>query len=356
MMLDDLIDRGLRGENRGLNSGLVGMNPYHYGVQQGKIYLIGADSGVGKTTLMDFMLLTAIKNAEMLGIPYVIDYFTLEISMREKLAKWLGLMLGLRNPDDPQLRLSSNKILSRVALENRMNEYQTAKVKEYVPSVEAMMQKIRFHDSDVVFNPVSFRNIMRERIMENGTLGKKVLDAEKNVFQYTDYKPHDPRTRIITLIDHIGLTETIRDKTLKQCIDSVSTTAVKMRNIANSTFMICQQFTTDLQESMRSGRNNNPLVPQRMDFGDSRYTYRDADVVFGMVDPIQHGIMNLNGLDLAKCHKLFRRLYLMKNRYGEAGKYVDLLLDPIGWFYNIPRDMDKSEIYHSADGFKLIDI
>ncbi len=58
MNLIDRIEDGLAGKYSGLNNGFDRINNYIFGIQKKTYYLIGGNSGVGKSTFLDFILLS----------------------------------------------------------------------------------------------------------------------------------------------------------------------------------------------------------------------------------------------------------------------------------------------------------
>ena len=90
------VQRGRLGHNRGLENGLIRINNSIYGTHQGRYYLIGADSGVGKTTVSDFMfVLKAWQSAKKLGRRIKIFYCSFEISKLAKQARWCSHFIFL---------------------------------------------------------------------------------------------------------------------------------------------------------------------------------------------------------------------------------------------------------------------
>src|SRR5688572_23651241 len=88
------VEKGMKGLSSGMGNGLDRINNYLYGTHRGRYYLVGADSGVGKTTLADFMYVIHLWLACRLhGIPYKGVYLSFEISKREKIARWVSTFI-----------------------------------------------------------------------------------------------------------------------------------------------------------------------------------------------------------------------------------------------------------------------
>lgn len=93
MTFEDRIKEGLEGKYQGLSNGLDRINKYIFGIQRGCYYLLGGLSGSAKTTLVDFMLINAIQDAESKNIPINIFYYSLEIDEFTKKANWLSVII-----------------------------------------------------------------------------------------------------------------------------------------------------------------------------------------------------------------------------------------------------------------------
>jgi len=70
-----------------------------------------------------------------------------------------------------------------------------------------------------------------------------------------------------------------------------------------------------------------------------------ADLVFGLVKPIQYNLKTFMGYSMEDIGQYFIALYLMKNRYGPADRMIPLFMNPIsGMFYDMPLDPMSSGI------------
>ena len=117
---------------------------------------------------------------------------------------------------------------------------------------------------------------------------------------------------------------------MKQTMDLWSKYIVTLRNIFGLTFIGIQQFNTEMTTYHRMNKKGDGLIaPQRIDFGDSRYTFRDANVVWGLVKPSIYDIDTYNGYDIKKLKDYFVMMHLMKNRHGAFHKALPIFLNPI---------------------------
>src|SRR4051812_30720124 len=80
------LKRGMDGKNLGLGNGLKLVNRYIHGTHKARYYLIGAESGGGKTTIGDFMyVINAWLEAKRTGRKLKIFYLSFEIGKTDKL-------------------------------------------------------------------------------------------------------------------------------------------------------------------------------------------------------------------------------------------------------------------------------
>jgi hypothetical protein len=104
------VQSGLKGLNQGYSGGLGRLDKLIKKVQKGRYYLIGADSGCFKTTLVDFYFVLCVwLDAQRLGKKIKIFYVSLEIGLVEKKAKWCAFYIGWKY----NINISSDCILGR---------------------------------------------------------------------------------------------------------------------------------------------------------------------------------------------------------------------------------------------------
>jgi len=148
-------------------------------------------------------------------------------------------------------------------------------------------------------------------------------------------------TFTMLIIDHLAKVGPESNLRLKELMDRLSWYFVILRNRFNCTIVALQQFSVDLQNAKREkalsaqpSRQALMIAPQRLDFGDSKTTYRDADVVIGMVKPTGFDIDTYLGYDLSPPDQgglggFFAAMYLMKNRQGQGDKMFPLFINPV---------------------------
>lgn len=342
------VNRGMAGRNIGLRNGLEHINKYIHGTHQARYYLIGADSGVGKTSIADFMfVLKAWEDAKRQNRAIKILYCSFEISKTDKTARWVAhyvfMKFGVRLPSDYILGRIEGKMLSR--------EHHAMVIQAHAV-VKEMMKDIVFV-GDIIHPTKIFEDIIEGHYEKAGTVIRaKLTDEQKKKHKkgfVTGYQANDPDAIFLVLIDTLNLTGAEQGLDTKHIMDRMSKYAIVLRNMFHATLVFIQQFSTDMVSWHRSNKKNvDAIAPQRIDFGDSKATYRDADVVLGGTKPSTLDFENFKGymilskdnLDgLAPLGDYFIAWYLMKNRYGAANRCFPIFLDPIaGCVYDLPLE------------------
>jgi hypothetical protein len=147
--------------------------------------------------------------------------------------------------------------------------------------------------------------------------------------------------------------------TLKGAMDKLSRYFVILRNQFNCTVIAIQQFSTDLMAAKREkalsatgSKQSVMIAPQRLDFGDSKTTFRDADVVIGLVKPSDFELSEFQGYDLSPTKQgglggYFLVMYLMKHRQGPSDKKFAIFINYVaGMCYDLPQELDSIQPWY----------
>lgn len=240
MTFKERIREGLSGKYQGLNNGFKRINKYIFGIQRGCYTLIGGLSGAAKTTLVDFMLINAIQDAESKNIPINIFYYSLEIDEFSKKANWLSVLIYNKY----------NIIISPETIKGLGDFRLSTDEQELVDSEYIELEK--------VWNKI---NWIWESTNPTG-IYKSAWDfmSKRGKFEYQDYinefgKPqkriskyinNNPDEYNIIVGDHLTLLSIERNFTLKENIDKLSEYNVKLRNLFGMTLIWLQQFNDGL--------------------------------------------------------------------------------------------------------------
>jgi replicative DNA helicase len=345
------VQRGREGLNEGMDNGLKRINTYIHGTHRGRYILIGADSGVGKTTLADFMYVYSLwRAAKRAGIRLYVKYFSFEISATEKKAKWVAQWIRAVYRED----LPTDYIMGRIA-GMRLEDRHMKMVMRAYAIVEEVLKDVTI--IDYLLHPTGMLNrVIEEHFEKIGTVIRDTPKEGKKKGMIKAYRPKDPTAMTVVITDHLALINgEAGAMNTKAAMDRWSLYSVQLRNIFRCTLVQIQQFSTSMMSAYREQKRTEvAIAPQRLDFGDSTYTYRDADLVFGLVKPIQYNLPVFHGYNLEQLGPYFVAMYLMKNRYGPADRMLPLFMNPIsGMFYDIPSP--HSDLSHFDTQAKYLD-
>lgn len=322
------IDRGMQGQNYGLPTRVPLIDKYTYGTHMGRYYLIGADSSVGKTTVTDFMyVLNAYQYAKQRGRKLHLFYYSFEISKEQKMLRWISyyvyILYGISIPADYIDGKIEGMVLSQEHL--KMVQYATVYVEE-------MMNNIIFVE-DPVHPTKIFSDLIEHHFEKIGKVIRNKPQGDRKKGTIIGWEPDDPQAITLVAIDHMALLALEQGFDTKQTMDLMSKYFVALRNLFNLTAVAVQQFNTDMTSYHRMMKKGDGLIaPQRIDFGDSRYTFRDADVVFGLIKPAIYDVDAYCGYNIKELKGYFVAAHLMKNRSGAAGRMLPLFLNPIAGY------------------------
>lgn len=337
------LKRGMQGHNVGLDNGLTNINKYIYGTHKGRYYLIGAESGVGKTTISDFMfVLKAWESSKKLGRKIKIFYFSFEIGKIEKLYRWVSYFIFIKY----KIQLPSDYLQGRIAGKTVTKEHSEMILYAY-SIIKEMLKDVTIVEDTLTPTKI-FNAMIDEHFSKHGTIERAAVSAEdikkKKKGSLKGYTENDSDLTTIIMIDHLALTEGERGMDTKMVMDTMSKYCIVLRNMFHATPVIIQQFSTDMMSAYRGAfgkKTEATIAPSRLDFGDSKATYRDADVVIGGTKP-QKEMSQFCGYNMKHPEDdglgdYFIASYLMKNRYGPANRMLPLFLDPVvGIPYDLP--------------------
>ena len=344
--------RGQQGLGIGVLTPLKEHDKYLFGIQPATYYLIGAESGAGKTTFADFLFFLSLyytcKNSK---IPLKIHYYSYEINKKRKRQRLVSYLLY----EYYKVRISVNDLSGKSRRKFTKEELQ--QIISVNEEVKSFMSNIIFHDEPL--NPTGVYKDMMAFAKQNGKFeeeeyekvslkpdGSQSIKKEKRIVGYT---PNDPNLMVVVITDHVALSETERGFDTKKTIDKHSEYGVYLRNRCGYTWVDIQQFNTELTSAYRKAENEHSIAPQRLDFGDSKYTYRNADIVIGLINPILYEVSKICGYLVPKLNGKLIVSYIMKNRDGEASQRIPMLIDPVPCRFielkreNVLREMSDTD-------------
>lgn len=341
----EIVD-GMDGKNSGIPMGFNRLN-HHVSIRKGVYYLLGGNTGTGKTALLDdaFVLnpidyLLKNKNS---GIDLEIIYNSMERRKNFKLAKWISRRIFL----DTGKIIPINRIMGWVQKEYRLTGEEKMLIDQYEEYIDFLMTKI--HIISGPQNPTGIRKYVDDFAKKNG----EIDDSDK---YNPTYKPHKDNLIVEVITDHIGLTKGEKDYPKgKSAIDKSSQDKQRMRDLYEFSPIDVSQFNRAISNPMRI--KNGDVMPNLEDFKETSETQENADVVLALFDPMRYKVADPNGYDLEKLrdqfgYKKYKSLHILKNSYGGEDISIGLAFQgAIGLF----KEMPKRDVITESDYNSIID-
>ena len=327
-LLYEKIDRGRKGKNIGLKTGIPKMDNYTGGIQPVYTLIFGV-SGSGKSAYALYSYIyRPLKDYPDKNIK--LCYFSLELSTELLLAKLLCLYIFEEyGKIIPFTRLMSwSNILDD-------EDYQ------YVISgrkwLESIDSKLIIYDSALTSK--FFYSKVKGLLEENGKFHPSV-DGRRTL-----YTKNDPEQIIIVVVDHLNLTTPIEGRSKKEEIDLVSKYAVTLRNQCNISFVMLMQ---ENRNSSSMDRRKAELTEcSSEDISDTSAPFQDSEVCIGIYYPLKFKlkthkefpiIIDSGSSDFDGLRGRYRSLQLIKNRQGESEKAVPVnFFGEIGYWNQFPK-------------------
>lgn len=357
------VKKGKEGKNLGVPISLWNIDRYLHGVQRSRYYLIGADSGVGKTTLANFVFLLELwRKAKETGKQFRALYYSFEIAGEEQIAGWCSYFVSVLRDES----IPTDYILGYIQ-GNTISDEHLEMVEEALVMIKEMLKWVTIHDTPK--NPTAIYHDMVDLAEELGTVNRetkenrRVLDKNGKPTKTThivSFNPDDEDLDVYIIMDHVALCMPEAGLSAKATIDRMSSYFVFCRNKFKFSMVIIQQFNTEMQTVERRKFSQAAFAPQRGDFGDSKYTFRDADVVIGLIKPMLFDLKSYfnypvipDGYQTWGLEDCFVMAFLMKNRYGPTNKPMPLFMDGVTKrFYDLPLDPEKDGL--ELEGFSVM--
>jgi replicative DNA helicase len=327
----DRIEDGLSGRIQAIPSTIAKYNECVYGTRQRCYYLYGAETGVGKTKFVRenhiysvYDYYKRIANHERLDVNFI--DFSLEISAEENMAAAISRKIYL----DTGRVVPMERVLS---LDGRLDGQTYELIQSYRPYFEDFEKKLFVIDEDVTPNKV------HDYLMAYALRVGKFAKQGRFISECDGYVPTNPNLYSIVVIDTINLADLDSGhETVKSSIDRISRILVWFRNKCGFTPIVIQQFNAEISAVDRA--RYGIKTPLLRDFEDSKRTTKDANVVFGLFEPMRHMRPDeqlFMGYDITILRSWFRSLHLLKHRNGQSNKTIPLKYKgAVGIFDQLP--------------------
>lgn len=326
-----LIDRGLSGQILTIPTGIPKYDEFVYGTRKNCYYLYGAETGVGKTKFVrENHLYKVYDEYKRVNNPLRLDVefldFSLEISAEENMAAAISRKIYV----DTGRVIPAERLFSWGGSLSQEDRDLVVSLRPYFEDFERKLWTI---DDEVT--PTRYHDILLAYARRHG----RFLKEGTFISECDGYIPHNPNLFTIIILDTINLSdiEPTHDM-IKTSIDRISRISVWFRNKCGFTPIIIQQFNADISGVDRS--RYGIKTPLLRDFEDSKRTTKDANVVWGLFDPMRHMKSDeslFQGYDIGILKSWFRSLHLLKHRNGQCNKFIPLQCKgAVGMFNQLP--------------------
>jgi replicative DNA helicase len=275
------IDKGKKGLNFGLPTGIPKLDSLTFGIQKATYYLIGGDSSAGKSSLANQMGLFEpydyiLNNPDKGKVKFI--YFSFEMQAKRQFLR--GLSRHLYKKD--KTIYSTEYLLSR---KKSIDDKAYQKVIDNLPYFAELEKHISFYETSLT--PKKVKEILIKNMNLYGTF------IEKDGQQTYQLKEEWKDLQIIVIYDHASLTQSEENNDTKAKIDKISKIFVDFRNLCNLSIIMLQQFNRGIKSMER--KKYDSQEPTSDDFSSSANTFQDADVVIGIAYPMTYGIDTYKG-------------------------------------------------------------
>jgi hypothetical protein len=341
--LKERIKDGLEGRFEGLSMGLPKLSTVIFGVQRSTIGLIGAGSGVGKSTLLDYMILHALEDAENKGITLNIFYNSFEIDKLTKMCNWLSVRIY-----DKYNIVISPEVIKGFG-KHRLTKDQKELVDSEIEYIEKLFDKIHWQFKSE--NPTGAYKRCWKFMENRGKILKENYtdDNGEEKAKVIGYKLNNSNEYNLMVTDHLYLLKKERDMDTKRTIDKFSEYQVELARLFGFSFINLQQFNSGLSSTERVKFKGVDLAPQQSDFRDSTNPFSDSDWVIGLMNPFKLDMDTCLGYDIKKLKDKMIMLKIIKNRLSKDNVGIGLLSNfKAGSFEELPKpnelDYDKYKV------------
>jgi len=318
------IQKGRRGNNIGISTGLPKLDSIIYGIQRKYLYVIAADQGGGKTSFaLDVFVYNLFKNKENHAINIL--YYSFEMAGDVLYAKLLSRYIY----DTFNKVITYEEILSLTFPISDENFIYIEKSKDWLLELQKC-----FTIYDKPLSPPAIYATCKGWLSNFGTF-EQVGDHKEN------YIEHDPTSYKIALIDHIRLIS--GNDAVKTKIDLVCDYFVYFRNKCNMTGVLIQQINRNSKSVER--RQGGYELLQLDDLADSSGPAQSAEVIIMLYYPYREKVSSCEGFPIKNVLKHKGRIIqINKNRFGRSDLNIGSVFHgEIGMFIELPKPSEIAD-------------
>lgn len=333
---------------------------YGFAVDGDHLFLLEDFTVTHNSSVTDcIFLIEAWLAAKAAGKHIRVLYYSFEVSADEKIALWCSYLISRFR----EVELPTDYILGYMQ-DAMVTDEHVILIDEALVMVEEILQSVTIYDTpknptailhDAITLAEELGEVKREKVVHRNKLDEKGKPKEDSYI--VGYKQYDEDLTVLMMLDHAALTMPEAGLDIKRTIDRLSSYFVFIRNKFGFSPILIQQFNTEMQTVERRKFSQAAFAPQRSDFGDSRFSFRDADIAIGMIKPALFDLKSYYGYPIFAggdqtmgLEDNFVATFLMKNRYGKANKMMPLFMNGISKrFFDLPLDPNSFELEEFAE-------
>ena len=294
------IELGREGRSQGFSMGLPKLESIIDGITKRTLYVVGAPSGVGKTSIVlrSFVYCPLMEHLNDDNFKVVI--FSLEMNGVMLFAKLLSTYIF----ETYGKKLSVKEILSRKKgyILNDENFKLIEQCKDWLAKVES---KVEIYDKSL--NADKLYAMLMKRLEALGTF----TETENRKI----YTPNNPDLVYEVIIDHVGLLKP-SSGTKKAEIDKTVGYLITLRNMCNISPVLVQQINRQQGDVERFKLNRTAITIN--DFKETADTTDGAEIVIAVYNPNRDKLNTYRGYDIKRLGNSFRMISVLKSRYGDS--------------------------------------
>jgi len=319
------------------------------GIQQGKYYLVGARTKVGKTQLCDYLFMYEpfewwYSHRNDTDITPIFKYFSLEMSSE---LKWISAI-------SYKLFKSHGIIISPQKLQSVFKDYildeniiSIVKSPSFQHWLKLFEEKVTFYDS--IRNATGIFKSLQEDSLSRGEWTHKEIPWKNEDGSIVPKKVKDkfvyrnPNEYLIDITDHFGILHPEKGENIYQAIQTFSSNyCIELRNNYNRIPVGVQQMSADSADAAYTSGGKiiiDKIRPTDRDLSDNKHTALDINVMLSLFSPALYGLPDYEGWDLGRIGKNHRELMVNLNRDGISNASVQMMfLGACNYFAELPKD------------------
>lgn len=320
-----------------------------FNLQKEQYTVLGSNSGTGKTSLIDHILLAIMPNVPK-GVHFEVLYYSMERKKKFKYAKWISWKIK----DKEGLRLSSDSIMNRngrmtkeqfVHIKNNYDDWlndtldfidlrEGARTIAQIKSdIEAMAKRLgtyyhtdgtNFYKWGKLVRSLNPKLVVATRYGQKKYIQFSIDGKDHTMFENDSlFIPKEPTIAYI-ILDHIG--KVIIEGNKKETLDKLDQVLSDARDKYSFSPIAISQFNRGVGATDRQKLHKGDLSPSTEDFKDTGNITESADLVIALFDPARYkswdskgeyrGINIKDHTVTPKGQQRARSLHVIKNSFG----------------------------------------